>query len=324
MNGTRKQNSLYARRASHAGSWYEDNPRSLSSAMDKFFGNVALPPLHIQQLIAVVGPHAGLSYCGDTSAYGYSILRDYLLSPAGASVKRIFMLGPSHHKWMEGVEVGVHATTYETPLGSIPIDNDMCSNILQGCKTLKVSCDALDQHTDEEEHSLELHLPFIASILCNDKYRAMQPSLSNIKLVPIIVGGNAEQHSDEKMAGVLRPYLGHPENIFVISTDFCHWGSRFRYVHHFEESKYPQIGDAIEAMDRAAIAQLEKKDVKGWYSYLSSTKNTICGRRPVSMLFQGVAGQASAKVQFLHYSQSNRVQTKSDSSVSYASGIVYV
>lgn len=29
---------------------------------------------------------------------------------------------------------------------------------------------------------------------------------------------------------LLAPYLDDPSNLFVISSDFCHWGSRFSYT----------------------------------------------------------------------------------------------
>ncbi|KAJ1669393.1 hypothetical protein EV182_008784, partial [Spiromyces aspiralis] len=50
-----------------------------------------------------------------------------------------------------------------------------------------------------------------------------------VKLVPILVG-NLSYESEQAFGKLLAPYLQDPESIFIISSDFCHWGSRFRYT----------------------------------------------------------------------------------------------
>lgn len=67
---------------------------------------------------------------------------------------------------------------------------------------------------EEDEHSLEMHLPFIKKAL----------GLQEFKLVPIMVG---EIEGDEENYGkLLAPYFDDENTLFVISSDFCHWGSR--------------------------------------------------------------------------------------------------
>jgi MEMO1 family protein len=69
---------------------------------------------------------------------------------------------------------------------------------------------------DEDEHSLEMHLPYIYAILAKSHPDTMP------LLVPIMVGATSE--SKEKEYGKLfAPYLQNQENLFVISSDFCHW-----------------------------------------------------------------------------------------------------
>lgn len=47
-----------------------------------------------------------------------------------------------------------------------------------------------------------------------------------VKVVPILVGAlNAE---NEAMYGrLLAKYVDDPNNFFSVSSDFCHWGSRY-------------------------------------------------------------------------------------------------
>jgi hypothetical protein len=37
--------------------------------------------------------------------------------------------------------------------------------------------------------------------------------------------------SEAKYGQLLAPYLADPSNLIIISSDFCHWGSRFKYTY---------------------------------------------------------------------------------------------
>jgi MEMO1 family protein len=67
---------------------------------------------------------------------------------------------------------------------------------------------------EEKEHSLEMHLPYIRKMFG-----------SNFKLVPMMVGGTSPEQ--EKAYGkCLAKYFDRKDSIFVISSDFCHWGTK--------------------------------------------------------------------------------------------------
>lgn len=36
--------------------------------------------------------------------------------------------------------------------------------------------------------------------------------------------------SEARYGQLLAPYLADPSNLFIISSDFCHWGSRFKFT----------------------------------------------------------------------------------------------
>lgn len=91
--------------------------------------------------------------------------------------KRVFILGPSHHVYLDGCALS-KCTEYATPLGSLPLDrssmllffilpSDLTSNFFFSAieelkKTGKFSEMGLD--TDEDEHSIEMHLPYVRKI----------------------------------------------------------------------------------------------------------------------------------------------------------------
>merc|ERR1739841_474585 len=86
----------------------------------------------------------------------------------------------------------------------------------------------MSQSIDEDEHSLEMHLPYIFKML--SKQFGNDPSNFPL-LVPIMVG-NTSAATEKALGKLLAPYLADPTTAFVISSDFAHWGSRFRYTYY--------------------------------------------------------------------------------------------
>src|SRR5699024_1014974 len=102
----------------------------------------------------------------------------------------------------------------------------------------------LDMATEEREHSMEMQLPFIAYLI---ERLAIQDETRWPKLVPIMVDcDNKDQQI--ALAKVLAPYVEDQTNVFVISSDFQHWGARFgqnTYVQEVPDLRgqvYPEEG----------------------------------------------------------------------------------
>jgi hypothetical protein len=86
---------------------------------------------------------------------------------------------------------------------------------------------------------------------------------------------------------IFAPYLDDPSNFFVVSSDFCHWGSRFRYTpvdrtSSFESAQRP-VHEYIEWLDREGMTAIEAQDGHRFNAYLKKHKNTICGRHPIAV-----------------------------------------
>ena len=66
-------------------------------------------------------------------------------------------------------------------------------------------------------------------------------------------------------------------------------------------------------------------DTEGFTKYLDETHNTICGRHPISLLMHSILASQKLKcrLKFVKYAQSSACMRRGDSSVSYASAIVY-
>lgn len=128
-------------------------------------------------------------------------------------------------------------------------------------------------------------------------------------------------------------------------------GTRFSYTYYYPQSPTTEgegirlsrataaskittfaIHQSIEALDRQAldILTVPPSSATGAHDnfaqYLIKTKNTICGRHPIGVLFGALsaleeAGRMSV-VKWVRYEQSSQCLTIDDSSVSYASAYV--
>jgi len=119
---------------------------------------------------------------------------------------RIFILGPSHHHFTRICELSRHSL-YATPLSPLRLDDAVIA-ALRSTRAF----DEMSTRVDEEEHSIEMQLPFLAHVM-----RARKKPFT---IVPILVGALTTK-SEAEFAKILQPYFADPRNFFVISSDFC-------------------------------------------------------------------------------------------------------
>lgn len=90
--------------------------------------------------------------------------------------------------------------------------------------------------------------------------------------------------SEARYAALLSRYLADRDNLFIISSDFCHWGSRFRYT--WTRGTGDPVWQDVTWLDRQAMDAIEAADPAAFARHLSDTRNTICGRHPIGVLLQ--------------------------------------
>ncbi|THV04905.1 UPF0103-domain-containing protein [Dendrothele bispora CBS 962.96] len=315
------------RSASHAGSWYTDDASVLSAELSKWLGDAETEPA-VKGCKAVIAPHAGYSYSGPAAAWAYKSIDT-------TGIKRVFVLGPSHHLYLDSCALSA-CTEYETPIGNLPLDQETINELKETGKF-----EILDIDADEAEHSLEMHLPYVRKIFEG----------VDIKIVPIMVGA-IRKEKEASYGELLAPYLAREDTFCVVSSDFCHWGTRFSYTYYYPEpapsttaainlsrSSRPStnhpIHKSISKLDYEAMEILTLPPSKptsahtGFAEYLSKTKNTICGRHPIGVLLGALSAlekergsDADFQIKWVRYEQSSACETIKDSSVSYASAWV--
>lgn len=154
-------------------------------------------------------------------------------------------------------------------------------------------------------------------------------------LVPIMIG-NTSAATERSLGKILAPYLADPSNAFVVSSDFAHWGSRFRYTHYQpaegpaialrSSSKAPTdpaIHESIKNVDFECMGACETGSHQGWLDVLKDTGNTVCGRHPIGVVMAGLESlgleEPKGLFKFVRYERSGEVKNVAESSVSYAS-----
>ncbi|KAF2201505.1 UPF0103-domain-containing protein [Delitschia confertaspora ATCC 74209] len=326
---------MSARQASHAGSWYSSNKQELSDQLDEWLSDVPSKTTPIGTASskqgeldipstgarAVIAPHAGYAYSGPAAAWAYKAL-DW------SKANRIFLLGPSHHHYLSGCAL-TQCSTYKTPLGDLRIDTDTVQELHS-----KGKFDKMSRSVDEAEHSLEMHLPYIYKMLSLHLRNFSSPS-DFPPLIPILVGATLPK-SERTYGALLAPYLSDPTSIFILSSDFCHWGSRFHYTYYAPPntpvqrilrstppSSAPKIYESIAHVDQQSMDAVESGSHGKFVEELDETGNTVCGRHPIGVFLAAVEElgleEGKGRMRFVRYERSGDVVSVRDSSVSYCS-----
>lgn len=173
-----------------AGSFYPKDPRQLSELVQSFFSEESFDCPK-----AIIAPHAGYIYSGPTAGKVYERLQG-----ARDRINRVILLGPSHRVAFKGIAAPT-STSFRTPLGDIPVDTATIQ------KVISLPAVGFLEQAHTEEHSLEVHLPFL------------QTALGDFTLVPLVVG----DASKEEVAAVLETCWGDDETVIVISSDLSHY-----------------------------------------------------------------------------------------------------
>lgn len=303
MSSNKRKDNPIIRRARKAGSWYEGSPSILDQQLTTWLDRAGQSQFGPAK--AIISPHAGYLHCGSCAAYAYKEL-----SP---EVSRIFILGPSHHVRLNGIALSP-ASIYETPLGDLTIDKAVYDELYE-----TGLFEEMTLKTDEDEHSLELQLPFIV--------KAMSKREQPYTIVPMMVG-SIRPEKEAAFGKILSRYLQNPENAFVISSDFCHWGQRFEYQYY--EKSWGRIYQSIEHLDKLGMKAIKDLKLDSFTSYLKIYGNTICGRHPIAVMLSAVEhlnkeyskepsdNRRQYQIKFLNYLQSSECHHMYDSSVSYA------
>ncbi len=263
-----------------SGSWYPDDPTEASKYLLK------IPEENKIEVISCICPHAGWMFSGKVAGVVYSSIK-----PADIYI----LLGPNHTGYGKNVAIYPEGK-WITPFGEVEVNSEVVNMIVEKSNFIEK-----DTMAHLNEHSLEVHLPFLQLI-----------TKKKFSIVPITI-----KIEDYKMcknlgnviASVVKDYEKkyNTKVILISSTDMT----------HYEPQNYAQKLDTI------AIEQILELSPKDLYDKVLSYGISMCGVFPTvtTLVASKLLGAKEAKL--LAYQTSGDISGEYDSVVGYAGVVIY-
>jgi AmmeMemoRadiSam system protein B len=186
-----------------AGLFYPSDPGELNDVVSRMLNEARqkssgeLSELHRTRRFprALIAPHAGYVYSGPVAASAYV----YLEAASGA-VDKVAIFGPSHRVPVRGLAL-CSAATLAMPGFEMRADEEA----LEVLEDSRAAVFADEAHSNE--HSIEVHLPFVRSVL------------GDVEVAAVAVG----ESSPEEVGRAIELLLENPRRSFVISSDLSHY-----------------------------------------------------------------------------------------------------
>lgn len=183
-----------------AGHWYSSNPVVLAKELDNYITN-AKTPIITGEIVAVISPHAGYRYSGHVAGHAFAAIQH--LHPDIVAV-----ISPMHQPYEQTFLTSAHKY-YWTPLGNIEVDQSAVFDLS------KILADeykiGLEPVLNDEEHSLEIELPFLQRIYPK-----------SFTLLPVMVRDLSISNCEALGVGLYQVLQGKNAMV-VISTDLSHF-----------------------------------------------------------------------------------------------------
>ncbi|MBD3182601.1 AmmeMemoRadiSam system protein B [Candidatus Poribacteria bacterium] len=264
-----------------ANMFYPGSPDELKSMIQKFMENTHKIPVD-EKPIGLIVPHAGYVYSGQIAATAYKQIE-------GMNFDTVIMLGVSHRSGINGASV-YKSGTYETPLGSVEIDRDLASIMMD-----KSDMFTFQPKAHAAEHSLEVQVPFLQSVI------------KNFKILPILMGYWSEVVCSHVSESIIDS-IGEKNILIVASTDMSHY--------------YPY--DTARRMDNVALSSIKNMDTRKLMADLGAKRCELCGAAPVITTLMTAKKMGAEKLEILQYANSGDVTgDKTDGVVGYFAAAIY-
>ncbi len=264
-----------------AGAFYPADPAELRSTVKDFLDHAGPRQPDEGRMLALITPHAGYAYSGQVAAYGYKNLPP--------DIDTVVLIGPSHHEAFTGASVYTEGA-FQTPLGDVPIDETLASSLIDPYSDVAFLPGAY-----AKEHSLEVQLPFLQSVL------------GKFKIVPVLVGRPTRNMFDHLATAIARILAENPRAIAIASSDMSHY--------HPYDSALKKDAFMIESIESLAPNQCEQTAFSG--------NGELCGLYPVMITLEAARRMGANETVKFMYANSGDTTGKLDSVVGYLSMGIY-
>jgi hypothetical protein len=264
-----------------AGQFYPAYPAKLKKDIEEYLNNVELKKDY-KDVFAIISPHAGYIFSGQTAAHGYKAIY-------GKHYDTVVVLAPSHHIVECAVAV-CDCDYYQTPLGNIPVEKKIVNELV------KYTPVDYSETTHKMEHSLEVQLPFLQSVL------------SDFSLVPIIIAYQSLSTA-QRLSEILYDLFEHTDKdvLFVLSSDLS----------HYHDAK------TAEKLDKRLIDAVKKRDVRVLDELIQTGAAEACGFACIETGMLLAKKFNRQNVDILNYAHSGMVIGDYSQVVGYLSAVFY-
>lgn len=259
-----------------AGTWYPGRRDDLDALVAKYLAEAPAATL-AGELVGLIAPHAGYVYSGAVAAHAYRLLENRRYDV-------VAVISPSHRYYAGNLLVS-RKSYYRTPLGLVEVAHDLVREIGS-----QVRLDGVDR---DDEHSLEIQLPFL------------QHQLGTFRLVPIMMEDQSFGLAS-RLGRALAAVLAGKSALLVASTDLSHF-------HTY---------DRAAALDRRALADIERFDPEGLDHDVSAGVAEACGYGAVSAVLVAAMAAGADKVTILRYANSGDVTGERNRVVGYGAAAI--
>lgn len=253
-----------------AGSFYPAGSEELRGLIGECFLSDPLGPKGEKtvssSLLGGMVPHAGYIYSGPCAAHFYSILEP--------DIRRVMLLGVNH--WARGAKAALSpADFWQTPLGKVEIDREL-NDWLKG----EVGFLARDEKAHLQEHSIEVQLPFLQSVLGEFLFSPISISFLSEEECGQLGRAVARAYETEKAAG--------KKTVIIASSDLSHYLS-------------PK---ETERLDRLAVEQVLALDPAGLLKTVEDEGISMCGVIPTAVLLFAAQALGAKRARLLKHCHS--------------------
>ena len=270
------------RQAAVAGYFYQGSSSALKDQVERFL----VPVAKKTKALGIVSPHAGLVYSGAVAGAVYSSIE----LPG-----TFILIGPNHTGL--GVQVSLMAKgQWETPLGTIRIDEELAAAVLSHSRLIRE-----DTLAHLKEHSLEVQLPFLQYL--KKEFLIVPIQMMDTRLDTCLALGTAIAEAIKEQGPGSR--IGEEGVLIVASSDMSHYVS----------------ADEAKEKDHKAIKRMLDLDAQGLYYTVRDEDITMCGYGPAVAMLTACKALGATKAELIKYTNSGEVSGDYDQVVGYA-GIV--
>ncbi|TCS43889.1 AmmeMemoRadiSam system protein B [Reinekea marinisedimentorum] len=181
---------MTTREAFAAGTLYSADTHRLLAQVEAWLEQGRNQHTDCAPVKALIAPHSGYFASGNVTAAAYRPL-----IPQYDQIKRVIIVGAAHKQKIGQIAVPA-ANTFKTPLGTVQVDQQSVSDLLAFDQVIES-----DEH-HVAEHSIELQLPFLQTLL------------EDFSIVPLVTS----QCDFQYLAEVLDSLWGGPETLIVVSS----------------------------------------------------------------------------------------------------------